>query len=211
MIVLGITGGIGSGKTTAAGYLRSLGFACVDADQIGRELTAEGSPLLEILDREFGPDGKYGRGIAILRDSSIEGIKILDRKALASVVFSDEKARARFNEIIHSRMLRIIREQIEELRKKENIRGILLDAPLMYEAGCDTMCDHVILVTAPVELRIERVMKRDGSTREDVVRRINSQMSDEEKARLADFVVDNSGDTDELCRKLDEIVEGLSK
>ena len=73
------------------------------------------------------------------------------------------------------------------------------------------MCDHVILVTAPVELRIERVMKRDGSTREDVVRRINSQMSDEEKARLADFVVDNSGDTDELCRKLDEIVEGLSK
>ena len=210
MIVLGITGGIGSGKTTAAGYLRSLGFACVDADQIGRELTAEGSPLLEILDREFGPDGKYGRGIAILRDSSIEGIKILDRKALASVVFSDEKARARFDEIIHSRMLRIIREQIEELRKKENIRGILLDAPLMYEAGCDTMCDHVILVTAPVELRIERVMKRDGSTREDVVRRINSQMSDEEKARLADFVVDNSGDTDELCRKLDEIVEGLS-
>ena len=211
MIVLGITGGIGSGKTTAAGYLRGLGFACVDADQIGRELTAEGSPLLEILDREFGPDGKYGRGIAILRDSSIEGIKILDRKALASVVFSDEKARARFDEIIHSRMLRIIREQIEELRKKENIRGILLDAPLMYEAGCDTMCDHVILVTAPVELRIERVMKRDGSTREDVVRRINSQMSDEEKARLADFVVDNSGDTDELCRKLDEIVEGLSK
>lgn len=211
MIVLGITGGIGSGKTTAAGYLRSLGFACVDADQIGRELTAEGSPLLEILDREFGPDGKYGRGIAILRDSSIEGIKILDRKALASVVFSDEKARARFDEIIHSRMLRIIREQIEELRKKENIRGILLDAPLMYEAGCDTMCDHVILVTAPVEQRIERVMKRDGSTREDVVRRINSQMSDEEKARLADFVVDNSGDTDELCRKLDEIVEGLSK
>ena len=211
MIVLGITGGIGSGKTTAAGYLRGLGFACVDADQIGRELTAEGSPLLEILDREFGPDGKYGRGIAILRDSSIEGIKILDRKALASVVFSDEKARARFDEIIHSRMLRIIRKQIEELRKKENIRGILLDAPLMYEAGCDTMCDHVILVTAPVELRIERVMKRDGSTREDVVRRINSQMSDEEKARLADFVVDNSGDTDELCRKLDEIVEGLSK
>lgn len=211
MIVLGITGGIGSGKTTAAGYLRSLGFACVDVDQIGRELTAEGSPLLEILDREFGPDGKYGRGIAILRDSSIEGIKILDRKALASVVFSDEKARARFNEIIHSRMLRIIREQIEELRKKENIRGILLDAPLMYEAGCDTMCDRVILVTAPVEIRIERVMKRDGTTREDVVSRIKSQMSDEEKARLADFVVDNSGDTDELCRKLDEIVEGLSK
>lgn len=211
MIVLGITGGIGSGKTTAAGYLRSLGFACVDADQIGRELTAEGSPLLEILDREFGSDGKYGRGIAILRDSSIEGIKILDRKALASVVFSDEKARARFDEIIHSRMLRIIRKQIEELRKKENIRGILLDAPLMYEAGCDTMCDRVILVTAPVEIRIERVMKRDGTTREDVVSRIKSQMSDEEKARLADFVVDNSGDTDELCRKLDEIVEGLSK
>lgn len=210
MIVLGITGGIGSGKTTAAGYLRSLGFACVDVDQIGRELTAEGSPLLEILDREFGPDGKYGRGIAILRDSSIEGIKILDRKALASVVFSDEKARARFNEIIHSRMLRIIREQIEELRKKENIRGILLDAPLMYEAGCDTMCDRVILVTAPVEIRIERVMKRDGTTREDVVSRIKSQMSDEEKARLADFVVDNSGDTNELCRKLDEIVEELS-
>ncbi len=210
MIVLGITGGIGSGKTTAAEHLRSLGFACVDADQIGRELTAYGSPLLEILDREFGPDGKYGRGTAILIEDCSDDIKVLDRKALASVVFSDEKARARFDEIIHSRMLRIIREQIEELRKKEDIRGILLDAPLMYEAGCDTMCDRVILVTAPVELRIERVMKRDGTTREDVVSRIKSQMSDEEKARLADFVVENSGDTNELCSKLDEIVEELS-
>ena len=210
MIVLGITGGIGSGKTTAAEHLRSLGFACVDADQIGRELTADGSPLLEILDREFGPDGKYGRGTAILIEDCSDDIKVLDRKALASVVFSDEKARARFDEIIHSRMLRIIREQIEELRKKEDIRGILLDAPLMYEAGCDTMCDRVILVTAPVELRIERVMKRDGTTREDVVSRIKSQMSDEEKARLADFVVENSGDTNELCSKLDEIVEELS-
>ena len=210
MIVLGITGGIGSGKTTAAEHLRSLGFACVDADQIGRELTADGSPLLEILDREFGPDGKYGRGTAILIEDCSDDIKVLDRKALASVVFSDEKARARFDEIIHSRMLRIIREQIEELRKKEDIRGILLDAPLMYEAGCDTMCDRVILVTAPVELRIERVMKRDGTTREDVVSRIKSQMSDEEKARLSDFVVENSGDTNELCSKLDEIVEELS-
>lgn len=211
MMVLGITGGIGSGKTTAAGYLESLGFACVDADQIGRELTADGSPLLEILDREFGPDGKYGSGTAILKEGSSDGIKVLDRKALASVVFSDVEAKAHFDGIIHSIMLRIIRERIRQLKSREDIKGILLDAPLMYEAGCDTMCDHVILVTAPVELRIERVMKRDGSTREDVVRRINSQMSDDEKARLADFVVDNSGDTNELCSKLDEIVEGLSK
>ncbi|MGN0702361.1 MAG: dephospho-CoA kinase [Lentihominibacter sp.] len=211
MIVLGITGGIGSGKTTAAGYLKSRGFACVDADQIGRELTADGSPLLETIDRDFGPGGKYGTGIAVIRKDSKRGVNALDRKALASVVFSDGAAKAHFDEMIHSRMLRIIREKIAEFRGRGDIRGILLDAPLMYEAGCDSMCDAVILITAPMDLRIERVMARDGTTREDVVSRINSQMSDEEKAQLADFVVDNSGDSLDMYRKLDEIVEDYSK
>lgn len=200
MKVLGITGGIGSGKSTAAEYLASLGFACVDADQIGRDLTADGQPVLEIIRDEFGAvsheDGVPGNGL------------VLDRKALASIVFSDADRRKRFDSIIHSEIIRIIDERIAEL-KVCNIRGILLDAPLMFEAGIDNRCDAVILVTADMDVRIGRVVERDGTTAEDVRNRIANQMSDEEKAKLSDYVVDNSGKLAELYSQLDRIINSL--
>lgn len=200
MKVLGITGGTGSGKSTAAEYLISKGFACVDADQIGIELTAVGQPVLEIIKNELG-------AVAYDNNASGNGL-VLDRKALASAVFTDEKKRIRFDGIIHGEMIKIIDRKIAEFKCRDEYRGILLDAPLLFEAGIDDRCDAVILVTADTETRIRRIVERDGISEEDAVNRINSQMSDEAKIELADFVVDNSGSTDWLKAQLDEIIAG---
>lgn len=201
MKVLGITGGIGSGKSTAADYLVSLGFACIDADQIGRDLTADGKPVLSVLRDEFG-------GVSYDENAPGNGL-VLDRKALASIVFTDPEKRRRFDSIIHAEIISEIDRLIAEYRSDYGLRGVLLDAPLMFEAGIDNRCDAVILVTADTDIRIARVVERDGTTEEDVKNRIASQMSDEEKKKLADFVVDNSGTQTQLYAQLDGIINIL--
>lgn len=199
MIVIGITGGIGSGKSTASEYLISEGFACIDADQIGRDLTADGQPLLEKIGEMFGcvsGSGSIGNGL------------VLDRKAMADQVFGDSIVREQYNRLIHTEIIARIDERIAELRQTD-VRGILLDAPLLFEAGINDRCDAVILVTADIDKRIERVCLRDGSDEEKIRGRISSQMSDEEKARRSDNVVDNSGEPEDMYRQLDQIIAGL--
>ena len=199
MIVIGITGGIGSGKSTASEYLISEGFACIDADQIGRDLTADGQPLLEKIGKMFGcvsSSGSAGNGL------------VLDRKAMAEYVFGDNSVRERYNRLIHGEIIARIDERIAELRQTD-VRGILLDAPLLFEAGINDRCDAVILVTADLDKRIERVCLRDGSDEEKIRGRISSQMSDEEKAKRSDFVVDNSGEPENMYRQLDLVMDSL--
>ena len=199
MIVIGLTGGIGSGKSTASEYLISEGFACIDADQIGRDLTADGQPLLEKIGEMFGcvsGSGSIGNGL------------VLDRKAMADQVFGDSIVREQYNRLIHTEIIARIDERIAELRQTD-VRGILLDAPLLFEAGINDRCDAVILVTADIDKRIERVCLRDGSDEEKIRGRISSQMSDEEKARRSDNVVDNSGEPEDMYRQLDQIIAGL--
>lgn len=201
MKVLGITGGIGSGKSTAAEYLVSLGFACIDADQIGRDLTADGQPVLAVIRDEFG-------AVEYDEDAPGNGL-VLDRKALASIVFTDISRREAFDKIIHAEIISEIDRLIAGYREDEGLRGILLDAPLMFEAGIDNRCDAVILITADIDTRVRRVVERDGTTEEDVRNRIANQMSDEEKKKLADFVVDNSGMQSQLYAQIDGIINIL--
>ena len=202
-MVIGITGGIGTGKTTATEYLISKGFAHVDADQIGRDLTADGQPILEIIGREFGCVNKscvFGNGL------------VLDRKALADVVFKNEENRERFDEIIHTEMKVIIDKQIAEFKGAVTagaFRGILLDAPLLFESEINDRCDVVILITANMDERIERVIYRDDTDEEAVRDRIDNQMNDDEKAKPADFVIDNSGEPEDMFAELDNILEYL--
>ena len=199
MIVIGITGGIGTGKSTATEYLISQGFASIDADQIGRELTADGQPLLEKISEQFGcvsSDGTVGNGL------------VLDRKAMADLVFNDNEIRQRYDRLVHAEIIAQIDSRIARLRETD-ARGILLDAPLLFEAKIDDRCDAVILVTADLDVRISRVILRDGADEEKVRDRISSQMSDAEKAQRADFVVDNSGKPEEMFRQLDEIISYL--
>ena len=204
MMVIGITGGIGTGKTTATEYLISRGFAHVDADQIGRELTSDGQPILERIGAEFGCVSRscdHGNGL------------VLDRKALADLVFKDKNRRIVFDEIIHTEMKKVMDLQIacfkERAAEGDAIRGILLDAPLLFESGINDRCDVVILITADMNERIRRVVSRDDTDIESVRDRIDNQMSDDKKARLSDFVIDNSGNPDKMFSEIDSILEHL--
>ena len=199
MIVIGITGGIGTGKTTASDYLEEKGFAVIDADQIGRELTADGQPILaEIRDR-FGcvtDGGAEGNGL------------VLDRKAMADLVFNNKEIKEEYDQLIHAEIIEQIDRDIEELSKTD-AKGILLDAPLLFEANINDRCDVVILITADMDERIGRVSLRDDADEEDIQDRINNQFSDDEKARSSDFIVDNSGEPEDMYRQLDDIVDYL--
>ena len=199
MIVIGITGGIGTGKTTASDYLEEQGFAVIDADQIGRELTADGQPILaEIRDR-FGcvtDGGAEGNGL------------VLDRKAMADLVFNNKEIKEEYDQLIHAEIIEEIDREIDELDITD-AKGILLDAPLLFEANINDRCDVVILITADMDERIGRVSLRDDADEEDIQDRINSQFSDDEKARSSDFIVDNSGEPEDMFRQLDDIVDYL--
>ena len=204
--VVGLTGGIGTGKSTAAEYLKKKGFAHIDADQIGRDITADGSPMLPVLDSIFGPTGEYGvEGFDILREDGS-----LDRKALASIVFTDMKKKLKLDEVMFKAIIAETKRLVEVYSQDDPV-GILIDAPLLFEAGLDKECDLVLLIVADMDVRIHRVCARDGATEQEVRNRINSQMSDEEKILRSHVVVDNSGTLKELEKQLEEFFSKFSK
>ncbi len=203
MEVIGLTGGIGTGKSTAAEYLKNRGFVHIDADEISRNITADGSDILPVLNEIFGPKGPCGkRGLKIIDDDGS-----LDRKALASLVFTDEKRRQRLNDLMFKAIIAEIDKQIAYYKSAgdSGIKGLLLDAPLLFEAGLDSRCDRTVVIVADEDVRIERVCRRDGATAEEVRDRINSQMSDKDKIKRADYVIDNSEGLEELMESLDEV------
>lgn len=208
-IVIGLTGGIGTGKSTAAKYLASRGMIHVDADAISRQLTEKQpgipNPVLEEIGRAFASDGetdtdhaKAGQSPVLREDGS------LDRKAMAEIVFSDPEKKKLLENILFREIIAEIHRQIDTAEEGSRI---LLDVPLLFESGLDSLCDKIILLTADLDVRIRRVTARDGCTPEEVRARINNQMPDEEKIPRADFVVDNSGTREELQRRLDTVLE----
>ena len=203
--VIGLTGGIGTGKSTVADYLRKKGFYHIDADEIGRRLTDKGSPMLVKLNEVFGPDGDMGEpGEEILNEDGS-----LNRKKLASVVFSQYEKKERLDSIMLKSIIEEIDRLIEYYKQRgleEDGFGILVDAPLLFESGLDNRCDKIILVVTDMEVRINRVCSRDGISRQNVKDRISCQMGDEEKRSRADIVVDNSGSMEELYGRLEEIL-----
>lgn len=205
--VVGLTGGIGTGKSTAASYLRDRGFAHIDADEIGRELTADGSSLLPVLDSIFGPEGEMGDGTTRILDDGV-----LDRKALASVVFSDAERKKRLDDLMFSHIVDEIDRRTEEIKETPgDICGVLIDAPLLFEAGLDSRCDTVLLITADMDKRIDRVRMRDGMSEYEITARIKNQMPDEERKARSDEIIDNSGDVDELYDRLEKMIDFLIK
>ena len=195
-LVIGLTGGIGTGKSTAAEYLVSKGMTHIDADAISRKLTEkipdEENPVLIEIGEAFAP-------APVLREDGS-----LDRKAMADIVFHDPARKKLLEEILFREIMAEINRRIDEAEGM-----ILLDVPLLFETGLDSLCDRVILITADRDTRIRRVTQRDGCSPEDVEARIRNQMSDEEKAAKADAVVDNSGSREDLYGQLDEIIRGL--
>ncbi len=188
-ILIGITGGIGSGKSMVAGYLSRLGEHVISADETAREAVLPGERGSELIRKEFG-------------DSFFKENGTLDRKMLASFVFGDAQKLKRLNAILHP----LILERI--YAEAENASGrVFIEVPLLIQSGMHDSMDFVWLVVADENERISRVTQRDTTDRAAVMRRIRNQMSDEEMAAYADEVIVNSASPQELYRKVDELLK----
>jgi len=193
MSLIGITGGVGTGKSLAAQALRDLGAVVFSADEAAREAAAPGSQVLRAIEQQFGPRALQPDGT-------------LDRRWLADRVFRDPEARRVLESLTHPAILAILRRQIEEARARLGPEAVIVvEAPLLFEAGMAGWFDAILAITAPEEVQIARLMRRDGLTQDEARLRIAAQMPLEEKAARADFVVPNTGTPEDLKRRIGQI------
>ncbi len=201
--VIGLTGGIGSGKSTVSRMFEELGATVLDADAVVRELQSPGSAVLAEIEAAFGPQliGPGGE---------------LDREALAAIVFRDDAARLRLNAIVHPRVADELARRVAAAREA-GATLIVLDIPLLFEnreSGEGTAArvplDATVVVHVPEETQIERQLARDDRGREEAVRRVRAQLPLDEKRRLADFVIDNSGTLEETQRQVREVFRAIT-
>lgn len=180
MYVIGLTGGIGSGKSTVAAILEEQGAVVLNADLVGHEVYLPGRPAWqEIVDA-------FGRNV-LAPDGTI------DRKKLGAAVFSDPRALKRLNRIVHPRMKGMMREKLAEL-DRGGVEVAVLEAALLFDAGWDDLADEVWVTVAPPEVAAQRAAQRSGVPVEHVLERIKAQMSNEERLRRSHVVIDTSGD-----------------
>lgn len=189
MKIIGVTGGIGSGKSTVSRILRDLGAKIISADKIARDIVYKGEKaLLEIVEH-FGDEILTGNGE-------------LDRKKLGTIVFGDNEKLEILNSITHKYIAEKI-VNIAEQFKTENKSGILvIEAPIPVEHGFIDIVDQVWVVTADIEVRVKRIIERDGITREEALNRINSQKKESEYLDIADEVLVNNGEIEELEKEV---------
>ena len=202
--LVGLSGGIGSGKSTVARMLAARGATVIDADEIVHELQAAGAPMLDEIAEAFGA------GV-------IDADGALDRAALGDIVFRDETARKRLNDIVHPKVGIEFARRVRQAQAEE-VPLLVLDIPLLFEgrrAGTGTSAamkfDATVLVYASEETQVARQIERDGCTREEALRRIRAQMPLAEKRELADHVIENEGDRSETERQVGELFEQLSR
>ena len=173
--IVGITGGIATGKSNLTRALTECGARVADADRISRSLTANNGQALEGIRRQFG-DSVFNGGM-------------LDRKALGSIVFSDPAALAQLNTLMHPLIRAEVRRQIKKA-SDEGLPVLFIDAPLLYETGLDSFCDEVWCAWVPRQIQLERLMSRDHLSKADALARMNSQMSAWKKRLKADRFID---------------------
>jgi dephospho-CoA kinase len=192
---VGLTGGIGSGKSEVSRRLASLGAVVIDADAVAREVVAPGTAGLAEVVREFGerillPDGT------------------LDRERLGSIVFADEEMRARLNAIVHPLVGRRMQELVEEAPPEAIV---VYDVPLLAENDLAGLYDLVVVVDAPVEEQVRRLITLRGMTEEAARARIAAQATRERRGAVADRVIDNSGTIEALAARVDELWSELTR
>lgn len=180
-MIIGLTGGIGSGKSAATAIFQRLGIGCVDADQVAREIVAPGEPALAAIVEHFG---------AGLLTADGE----LHRSALRNRIFKDEQQRLWLEALLHP----LIRERMKQQLAAQTSPYAILVAPLLFENDLDSGCDASILIDVPEDLQLRRVMARDGGDETQAKAIIARQMSRTEKRQRADYIVDNSGSLAEL-------------
>ncbi len=184
MLVIGLTGSIGTGKSEVARLLESLGAVVINADQVGHEAYAPNTESWREVVEAFGRD--------ILQPTGE-----IDRRKLGAIVFSDPQQLAKLNGIMHPRMAGMVGERIERLRT-QGTEVVVVEAALLFEAKWDYLVDEVWTTDAPVETVIQRLRDRNGLQEEEVRKRIDSQMDREERLQRSHLILDNSGDVAEL-------------
>ncbi|MBE3578235.1 MAG: bifunctional DNA-formamidopyrimidine glycosylase/DNA-(apurinic or apyrimidinic site) lyase [Limnochordales bacterium] len=194
-LVIGLTGGIASGKSTVLRLFREAGAETLDADEIVHRLEQPGEPVYEEIVAEFGrefvrPDGS------------------LDRQALGRVIFADPRARERLNRIVHPRVIEKLQEEIAAARAR-GTPLVVVDVPLLFEVGFDRDVDRTVVVKVPAAVQLRRLMERDGLDETSARQRLEAQWPLAEKVRRADYVIDNSGTVDETRAQVWELVQRL--
>lgn len=195
MKVIGLTGGIGSGKSTVSRFLSELGAVVLDADKVGHEAYQPGTETWKEVVAAFG------QGI-IGADESI------DRKKLGAIVFGDPAALERLNGIMHPRMYDMMAARIEEYRR-QGVKVVVLEAAILLEAGWTPLVDEIWVTVASEPTVVRRVRERTDLPEEQIRSRIRSQLSNEERKKQASVVISNDGSLDELQTKVGELWEGL--
>lgn len=193
--VVGLTGGIASGKSTVAGMFEDRKVPVIDADVIAREIVEPGEPALEDIEEAFGAE-------VIRQEGS------LDREALGNIVFGDDQARATLDAITHPRVAQRMAERARALREQGH-RWVIYDAALIVENDIHEWLDALIVVSADRATQIERLIRRDGLSREDAIARIDSQLPLEQKVAVADYVIDNNGTLEDTIEQVERVYERI--
>jgi dephospho-CoA kinase len=196
-VLIGLTGGIGSGKSLAASLFRDLGARVIDADILCRELVLPKRPAWKAIVEQFGSD--------ILQDD-----ERLDRKKISSLIFTDPAKKLALESILHPKVFEEERRRYQRVQEGDPDAVVIVDAAMLIESGNHKNMDKVIVVRSRLEDQIERVVKRNGWSREQVIDRLNSQMSVEEKLLHADIVIENDGDLAHLRDSVSKIFKNLT-
>ncbi len=197
MKVIGLTGGIGSGKSTVSEFLAELGAVIIDADKVGHEA--------------FKPDTELWREVvAAFGRQILNSSGEIDRKKLGEIVFGNVESLAQLNQIMHPRMYALVKAQIEEYRQ-QGVEVVVVEAPLLIEAGWTSLVNEVWVTVAPESTVLRRVRERTGLSEPETLARIHSQLSSEERVKQADVVIDTDCDLDELRARIQKLWQGLKR
>jgi dephospho-CoA kinase len=196
MLKIGLTGGIATGKSYVLSVLSELGCEVIDADTVSHQVIEQGHPAYFDIINHFGRD-------ILNKDGSI------NRAALGAIVFTNEIARERLNEIVHPRVYEAQAEWFEQTRQRDTTAIAVVDAALMIETGSYRRFDKIIVVYCDPELQLQRLTERNGFTREQAQARVSAQMPSEEKLKYADYSIDTSNGFEDTRRQVEKIYEEL--
>ena len=198
-MIIGLTGGIGTGKSTVSRKLRERGYPVIDLDVISREVIEYPEVINELV-RNFG--------IEILESqNNISGKKSISRNKLRQTVFKEEKKVSVLNSIMHPPIVEEMRRQVENFKK--NYKTVFVEVQLLFEAKLEKEFDLTVLVYADKKTQLERVLKRDGRKEEEVQQIINAQMDMTEKRRLSNYIIENNGDSEILDLEIEKFIKKL--
>lgn len=192
MDVVGLTGGIAAGKSTVAGRLAELGAVVIDADRLAREAVEPGSSGLADIVKRFGP------GV-------LDAAGALDRGALGRIVFADDEARAALNAIVHPEVRRLYADRVQDARARDPRAIIVYDVPLLAEARAADEFGTIVVVDAPADVRVTRLVELRGMDRAEAEGRVAAQIGDAERRAMADVVIDSSGTLEQTIAQTDDL------